>query len=433
MLVPQQIAIDAEGGTASGYYDTVTNEYLYVRFDPESGASWVQSTGGASYPADEIQRRLNAAPPYNGAGAYSSYFSKPNDFDKKAFYGWPGSVGLMLRDAANAVGMPSYDFNLAAYLASPGYGWPLPGASGWLLGANEEMIYRNIMIATGVPEFISFAAQRSQAAYDAGAAAGIQRDVELAKQNAQSRGVMGDLLTIAAIAGAIYGAYSLYSLASTTLFSAPVAAAPVMDAGAFIAAETAGAGVTAAQASELLALTSVAAPMDAGAFLASETAGAGVSAEQAAQLLSLSSTTQTAGQIAQAMQNVPLPPSTPAPSNVMDAGQFLASETSGAGVSATEATKLLSLSGSPFALPSLSTVASGVKAALPLVKLGAGAIAALMTGSAAKPQTGVRPVTLAPGQTGMIDTGGIFGQGNGIAMPLLIAGVAVLALKGRKS
>lgn len=168
---------------------------------------WTDSAGNTSM----IDPGAGAAA-YSGAGANSNLFGGANDFSNTAFYGVPGSVGKMLTDAANRAGVSNYDFNTAAWKAAPGYGWQLPGANGWQLGANEEQIYRNILQNTDDPRLQALANERSDASYQTGAQAGQQRDVELAQRNAASGSGLGDLAKLALLAGGIYGGASLLGL-----------------------------------------------------------------------------------------------------------------------------------------------------------------------------------------------------------------------------
>ena len=178
--------------------------------DPETGAtSYVQADGsmGASPPAP-----ASALPSYGGAGDWSKYFSQANDFGRTGFYGTPGSVGKMLADAARRAGVPEYDFNAAAAKAAPGYGWALPGASGWLLGANEEQIYRQILQNADDPRLQALANERSPESIATGARAGVERDANLARENAAKDNGTSDLTKLAMLAAIIYSGGSAAGL-----------------------------------------------------------------------------------------------------------------------------------------------------------------------------------------------------------------------------
>jgi len=226
------------------------------------------------------------APLYSGAGEYSNLFGGANDFSNAAFYGAPGSVGKMLQDASSRAGVGDYDFNTAAWKAAPGYGWKLPGASGWQLGANEEQIYQNILQNTDDPRLQALANERSPESMQTGAQAGVQRDVELTKRNAANNSGMSDLAKIALIAGTIYSGGAL--------------------AGAWGGAGTAGAG--AFGATEGLGMAGSYADLAAAGGLGELGAGAGVGllegGAQTFPLPSLGESTLVASEAAPGVANV---------------------------------------------------------------------------------------------------------------------------------
>jgi len=199
------------------------------RGDPETGAwSYVNPDGSIS-----TAPAVNSTPAYSGAGDWSKYFSQANDFGRTGFYGAPGSVGKMLADAMQRTGITDYDFNQAAAKSAPGYGWKLPGANGWQLGANEEQIYRNILQNTDDPRLQALANERSQASYETGAQAGIKRDADLAARNAAADDGISDVAKLAMLAAAVYGGGSLAGLWGTgegSLFGGGVTSNALTDA-----------------------------------------------------------------------------------------------------------------------------------------------------------------------------------------------------------
>lgn len=153
---------------------------MYQRYDSEQQA-WINIPDEI---ATEGDRKVDEPSAKSG-----------NSFSNTELYGVPGSVGKMLTDAAKRAGVPDYNFDAAAEKAAPGHGWKIEGGRGWQLGANEEQIYRDILRNSDDPRLQALADERSQESYDTGARAGVKRDEELARKNAEGDGF--DLASIA--------------------------------------------------------------------------------------------------------------------------------------------------------------------------------------------------------------------------------------------
>ncbi len=214
--------------------------------------AWKQISGGEDgsiiYWVDTITGASSLSKPFNysGAGSWSNNFSVANEFDNKSFYGATGSVGKLLADAASAAGLSNFDFNKAAADAAPGFGWALPGGSGWLLGANDVQIFNNILDRTGNDALKAYQLDANGASFQTAKNAGIQRDAELKIKNDNMEGMNAGLLKAGLVIGGLIAGGS--ALANTSLFGASgsgiAAAIDAQDAawGAWASGNAAGAG-----------------------------------------------------------------------------------------------------------------------------------------------------------------------------------------------